>query len=197
MFLYPSEINNENSEACNHYRACAGTKPYNLAADSPEKTGKNDGAFWFQSWVRPSKLTDGAGSTAMFSERCLGSPDGSGPLGDYYRSPPTIEECDRADPDTARRFGSSLEWSGQRWGDGNVFYTRYHGILPPNRVSCNFGSRDDNGQTVVTASSRHPGGVNVLTGDGSVRFVKETIAAKVWRALSTISGRETVSSDSY
>ena len=45
-------------------------------------------------------------------------------------------------------------------------------------------------------SSYHPGGVNLLFGDGSVRFIKETVALNVWRALSTRNGGEVISSDS-
>jgi prepilin-type processing-associated H-X9-DG protein len=46
-------------------------------------------------------------------------------------------------------------------------------------------------------SSRHPGGVNTLMGDGSVRFIKESINLPTWRALGTRSGGEVVSADSY
>jgi prepilin-type processing-associated H-X9-DG protein len=46
-------------------------------------------------------------------------------------------------------------------------------------------------------SSYHPGGVNVLLGDGSVKFVKNNIDRQVWRALGTISGGEVLSADSY
>jgi hypothetical protein len=38
--------------------------------------------------------------------------------------------------------------------------------------------------------------VNVLLGDGSVRFVKTTIAGAAWRALGTVTGGEVVSADS-
>ena len=47
------------------------------------------------------------------------------------------------------------------------------------------------------ARSRHPGGINVLFGDGSVRFVKNTINAATWVAINSINGGEVVSSDSY
>ncbi len=45
--------------------------------------------------------------------------------------------------------------------------------------------------------SRHPGGVDVGLGDGSVRFIKNTIAPTIWIALNTIRGGEVLSSDSY
>jgi prepilin-type N-terminal cleavage/methylation domain-containing protein/prepilin-type processing-associated H-X9-DG protein len=52
--------------------------------------------------------------------------------------------------------------------------------------------------TVTTAArSRHPGGVNVGMGDGSVRFVKDSINLIIWRALSTTQGGEIISSDAY
>ncbi|MGI6419035.1 MAG: H-X9-DG-CTERM domain-containing protein [Thermoguttaceae bacterium] len=44
-----------------------------------------------------------------------------------------------------------------------------------------------------TARSYHPGGVQVGLGDGSVRFVSETIDLFTWQALSTPSGQETIS----
>jgi prepilin-type N-terminal cleavage/methylation domain-containing protein/prepilin-type processing-associated H-X9-DG protein len=49
----------------------------------------------------------------------------------------------------------------------------------------------------VNSRSYHPGGVNALLGDGSVRFVKDSINGAVWRSLGTVAGGEVVSSDSY
>lgn len=59
---------------------------------------------------------------------------------------------------------------------------------------------------VTTASSEHPGGVNVLMGDGSIRFVKETVDSwsgsapqtyGVWQKLATRNGGETIDSAAY
>jgi prepilin-type processing-associated H-X9-DG protein len=47
------------------------------------------------------------------------------------------------------------------------------------------------------ARSRHPGGLNATMCDGSVKFIKNSIALPIWRALSTTQGNEVVSSDSY
>ena len=46
-------------------------------------------------------------------------------------------------------------------------------------------------------SSWHPGGVNLLLGDGSVRFVKDSVDVATWRALGTIRGGEVISADAY
>jgi prepilin-type N-terminal cleavage/methylation domain-containing protein/prepilin-type processing-associated H-X9-DG protein len=45
--------------------------------------------------------------------------------------------------------------------------------------------------------SLHPGGANVLMGDGSVRFVKQSINLLAWQALSSRANGEVISADSY
>jgi prepilin-type processing-associated H-X9-DG protein len=47
------------------------------------------------------------------------------------------------------------------------------------------------------AGSPHPGGFNSGFADGAVRFIKESVAAVVFRALITRAGGEVVSSDAY
>ncbi len=96
-----------------------------------------------------------------------------------------------------------------RWVNGNSFYDGFTTALPPNTkapngnppVDTDFTSEDedDGGPTfsIVTARSFHPGGVNGLFGDGSVRFFKNSINLQAWRALGTINGNEVVSADSF
>jgi prepilin-type processing-associated H-X9-DG protein len=48
-----------------------------------------------------------------------------------------------------------------------------------------------------TSRSRHPGGVNTLQCDGSVRFTKNTINVPTWRALSTTHGAEVIDASSF
>ena len=89
-------------------------------------------------------------------------------------------------------------WSGQgkgRWSDGNAFYTRYHHYLTPQMASCTTGTVDYSGDVAMTATSRHPGGVNVLTADGAVRFVKQSVAPPPWKALATIAGGDVASTE--
>jgi prepilin-type processing-associated H-X9-DG protein len=84
--------------------------------------------------------------------------------------------------------------------NGNVCYNH---VMPPNSATCayiynNAGNLDNHHpQGALTAGSRHPGGVNVLLCDGSVRFVKGTVAANTWWAVGTRAGGEVVNSDSY
>ena len=49
----------------------------------------------------------------------------------------------------------------------------------------------------VPPSSNHPGGVNVLMGDASGRFIKNTVDVQTWRNLGTRNGGEVISADAY
>ncbi len=95
------------------------------------------------------------------------------------------------------------------WSNGNSFYDGFTTALPPNSVALagtpaldsdlTSTDEDDGGPTyaAVTARSYHPGGVDVLLGDGGVRFIKSSIDWQTWRALGTIAGCEVISADSY
>jgi prepilin-type processing-associated H-X9-DG protein len=50
---------------------------------------------------------------------------------------------------------------------------------------------------MISASSSHPGGVNMLFCDGSVRFIKSSVNYQAYYGLATIAGGEVISSDSY
>ncbi len=79
---------------------------------------------------------------------------------------------------------------------------------PPNKMISNVNGIELDYETALivsggptyaalTARSYHPGGVNALLGDGSVRFVKSTVDGNTWRALGTVAGGEVISSDQY
>jgi prepilin-type N-terminal cleavage/methylation domain-containing protein/prepilin-type processing-associated H-X9-DG protein len=199
-FLCPSDfasINDPNLLGNNNYRGAAGSLANNLGLGPPGSGVRNNGMFWYQSAITIAQIRDGASQTAAFSERCLGNPTRPERLGDYYLATLPVTSCGQLQGSSLDRYTSTDEWSGQRWGDGNVFYTRYQHILPPNGLSCNFGNEDYDGLVVATATSRHPNGVNLLLADGSVRFIKETIAPNIWKALGTIGGSEAVDAASY
>ena len=51
--------------------------------------------------------------------------------------------------------------------------------------------------SLLDAGSLHPGGFNVLFADGSVRFIKRSIAVGVFRNLITRAGGEVIDATSY
>jgi prepilin-type processing-associated H-X9-DG protein len=58
-------------------------------------------------------------------------------------------------------------------------------------------SKGSNAGNNEELASFHPGGVNVLFGDGHVAFLKNSVSPLTMRALVTLSGSEVVSSDQY
>lgn len=58
-------------------------------------------------------------------------------------------------------------------------------------------SQSDNGSISLPATSAHPGGVNVLFTDGSVRFIKDSVSRPTWWALGSRGKGEVISADSY
>jgi len=66
---------------------------------------------------------------------------------------------------------------------------------PVLRLPCTGGAGDRRG--FAASRSRHPGGVNVMMGDGSVRFIKDSVNHPTWIALNTIGQGEVLSADSY
>ena len=94
-------------------------------------------------------------------------------------------------------YSSWSNGNGGIWYMGPMVFTRYNHVMPPNTQSCDY-TTTGGGQGIHgahTASSRHSGGVNVLSCDGSVKFIKSTVAQATWWAFGTTSGNEVISSD--
>lgn len=83
---------------------------------------------------------------------------------------------------------------------GEMCCTTYNHVAPPNTKSCaapGFTGTMANMAMQVPPSSLHPGGVNVLFGDGAVRYIKDTINLSTWRAIGSRNGGEVVSASDY
>lgn len=75
----------------------------------------------------------------------------------------------------------------------------YSNDIGPQDFDWSWQDVNDGGPTIaaITARSFHPGGVNVLFGDGSVKFINDSVTLQIWQALSTVNGGETVTQDDY
>jgi prepilin-type processing-associated H-X9-DG protein len=73
--------------------------------------------------------------------------------------------------------------------------------MPPNNLTCDYTSDPDVGWggtfAAVTATSNHPGGVNICFADGSVKFMKNTVGLQPWWAIGSRNLGEVVSADQY
>ena len=82
---------------------------------------------------------------------------------------------------------------GRAWISG---WTRtgptYMHLKPPNTNNCHFTLNDDSGDVVITPSSHHPGGVNLVMADGHVRFIQDSIDLQIWWAMGTRNGDDLV-----
>ncbi len=186
-----------------------------------DSTGGN-GAFTIGQGLPTSVFTDGLSNTAVFAERLKGTgadlTSQLPSLADNVTAPNRI--MDRL-PDIDALFQDCLRgrridgfnFNGQGrflpnsdFSDGWPFAwyigAMYNHVAPPNwkGMDCGIYSAimDTPGEHgIVSARSLHPGGVNALFGDGSVKFVKDSIDLGVWRGLGTRAGGEIISADSY
>jgi prepilin-type N-terminal cleavage/methylation domain-containing protein/prepilin-type processing-associated H-X9-DG protein len=162
-----------------------------------------------------NSFTDGTSNTAVFSEWVKGPAALPSPkinLGMVYYSGVTTasfttdlqfaQACQAMVPSATNTAGNtagaqSWGWKGEWWAYGGTMIYSHTNL--PNRFACDYDDQREDSQaksTLVNASSNHPGGVNVLFMDGSVRFIKSSVGIQPWYAIATPDGGEVVSSDS-
>jgi prepilin-type N-terminal cleavage/methylation domain-containing protein/prepilin-type processing-associated H-X9-DG protein len=84
-------------------------------------------------------------------------------------------------------------WTLQDTGRGGPYYH----VMTPNKPACSVSQSFGTVDSFIGASSMHPGGVNVVMMDGSVRFLKDSVNLATWLALGSRAGGEVVSGDAY
>jgi prepilin-type N-terminal cleavage/methylation domain-containing protein/prepilin-type processing-associated H-X9-DG protein len=188
------------------YRANEGTSVAMwYGADDTANVNNNivippNGLFFSSQAINLATITDGTSNTAAFSEHLIGDFSNTvvTELSDTFR-PGTYP----ANADQAVQFCQNFDfrnvalqgWSdvGAPWTFGYHSTTSYWHISGPNTRSCMFPPA----RISTTATSRHPGGVNLTMADGSVRFVKNSVNIGSWRAIGTRNGGEVISADAY
>jgi prepilin-type N-terminal cleavage/methylation domain-containing protein/prepilin-type processing-associated H-X9-DG protein len=168
------------------------------------------GAFAPNRAYTPASITDGLSNTVGMSETKAYQPN-------YWDSlnPSTLGVAPPEVPSAlAPYIGGTFDRNGHtEWVEGDVHEVGFTTTFTPNRLVAAVvnGLAEDidltsmrDGESItlptyaaVTARSYHPGGVNLMMLDGSVRFGRDSIELRTWRSLGTKSGGEVVSADSY
>jgi prepilin-type N-terminal cleavage/methylation domain-containing protein/prepilin-type processing-associated H-X9-DG protein len=152
-----------------------------------------DGLFT-QTNVAFRQITDGLSNTAAISESTLGTGQTSSGNTPRDARREVLEVPGGSDPTPGDCQSAAGVWSGQRgakWLDGHYGNALYNHFYAPNAAQWDCGNGSHN-KGLSTARSFHPGSVNVLLADGSVRSVGNQVALEIWRALSTRDGGEPV-----
>jgi prepilin-type N-terminal cleavage/methylation domain-containing protein/prepilin-type processing-associated H-X9-DG protein len=221
LLICPSEVQ---QQASAHDYGQAGVTSYGVNQGDwfvwgGFKGPQNRNAFGMNRSRRSAEFGDGLSQTLLMAEvktyqaaancRFLPLPSVNDPNripGPYANPFAVAPEYDDGLCMTENQFEFHTEWS-----DGNVHAAGFTTAWPPNKavigrtfyvgmdLDLNGLNEELGGPTfaAINARSHHPGGVNALLGDGSVRFVKSTIDGMVWRALGTVAGGEVVSADVY
>jgi len=187
---------------------------------------KNAGVFGINQATRLQQFNDGMSNTVMASEgklnqaqwRCNlnGGIAEGGSIGGVTldrNAVVPLPQAIQAGAGLACPTATTKDPGHSRWANGNVYYTGFTFALPPNskimaldaatgrQRDFDLITQDENDgaptYAAATARSYHPGGVNSLLADGSVKFMKDSVNATTWRALGTIAGGEVISADSY
>jgi prepilin-type N-terminal cleavage/methylation domain-containing protein/prepilin-type processing-associated H-X9-DG protein len=160
--------------------------------------------------LSPASFTDGSSATAIFSEWVKGPANlpAKGGLGMVYIGPATsqygtdiqfAQACGAITPqntNTGAIGSQSWGWKGEWWTFGGTQIYSHTNF--PNRNCFDYTDSREEGRamtTLINASSNHPGGVNVLFLDGSVRFVKNTVGPAAWYAIATPDFNDAFTSD--
>jgi prepilin-type N-terminal cleavage/methylation domain-containing protein/prepilin-type processing-associated H-X9-DG protein len=208
----------------NSYGGSVGTTTVGYPEATPNATAaqQSTGIFAYQKNYSIANVTDGTSNTIAFSEFIADDQNGSfsrapgkgtggaGNLKAVYFNDVNTAGVALVQADIAAcnakylSDGGGTEGCGYRWSCGAMGYTMFNTVIPPNgggqikwggcRNNCCPQMRHAD---YVGASSFHSGGVNACMGDGSVRFMKNTIAMSVWWALGTRANNEVIDSSSF
>ncbi len=181
---------------------------------------QSTGLFTLQASYGIEACTDGTSNTIAFAEAAVGnqglrigqklsglqnvtalqpyeSMDASANQGANALA--AVQVCQNA---FSTKSGGSVDVQrGENWAHGALAMTLFNTIATPNAFNDSFthcarigsGARSD----LSNSDSYHPGGVNVTLGDGSVRFIKDSVNRIVWYALGTKGNGEVIGADQF
>ncbi|HEV3415247.1 MAG TPA: DUF1559 domain-containing protein [Pirellulales bacterium] len=157
-----------------HYVLCAGR--HDIWTDPrPDLSGIADGVFFRNSRIRVKDITDGTSHTMFAAEQTPTHSDST-----WVGIIPGAATCPTLRYQAA---GCDVAAPQINYHSGPGLFETPPTIKPPNDVFPGY---------VDETHSDHPGGCNVLLGDGSVRWVSDLINQLVWEAMATRAGGEAV-----
>jgi prepilin-type N-terminal cleavage/methylation domain-containing protein/prepilin-type processing-associated H-X9-DG protein len=138
---------------------------------------KETGVFFLNSTTSAASVKDGLSNTAFVAEIVtVSGEDFRGVL--HYPEGPLYHYNDTPNSATYDEIRQGVCVNVQQAPcDGSLFTTTM------------------NRRLTMTARSVHPGGVNLLLGDGSVHFASDNINLSAWQAIGTPNGNESVQAD--
>jgi prepilin-type N-terminal cleavage/methylation domain-containing protein/prepilin-type processing-associated H-X9-DG protein len=205
----------------NSYDASVGTTTYltNVSASVATLADHpTTGLFAYQQAYRIPSCTDGTTNTIAFCESTVGNSalqakqKNIGLIGvsgipaaallfdastNATQTKAGLAACDTA---WTKGTGTVSALRGLLWAYGDMGHTMFNTVPLPNSVDgwtyCS-NNASAGATTYSEADSYHPGGVNALMADGSVRFIKNSINQTTWWAMGTRAGGEVISADSF
>ncbi len=185
--------------------------PNNMGMEPIITGGRLNGPSWYLGGdsrmgtvLTLAGVTDGTSNTVIVSEWVKGNAGANkpGPGAIYDLAPMTGAATILNQKDVATcQAQNTIKWDykGQFWtSQSTARGGGYWHIMTPNKKGCNTSGTNisylDVG-SLIGPSSNHPGGVNMLFLDGSVKFVKDSIGYQAYYGISTVSGGEVVSAD--
>ncbi|MBX6316549.1 MAG: DUF1559 domain-containing protein [Isosphaeraceae bacterium] len=215
---------NNTSNTNNYYGSVGTTMNWPLintqfsGLNYPSINWPSTGIFTFHQSYGINTIIDGTSNTVAFAEAVVGNQNLQQRqrrigLNSVSALSPYLLQDAQANPTAAiaglqacaqawnTGSGSVDKQRGENWAHGCMAMTLFNTIATPNYYQDDWTHCSSIGSTALAALSNadsyHPGGINVLMADGSVKFIKDAINQRTWWALGTRAGNEVVSSDSY
>ena len=195
LFLCPSDQSYRLRQTFGptNYAACTGS---GINGGTPIDT---DGMFFVNSATSFSSFLDGSSNTVIMSESTLGSTNAADRTVKksykfHFSAPITDAAC------RAATAWNVTDPRGFAWVNGEYRCALYNHYYKPNSKTPDCMSTRLFGSPEVlftpygwrAARSLHMGGVNVLLGDGAMRFISDNVDETTWRAISTRGSGELV-----
>ncbi len=181
------------------------TQPGSNPANNRDAT-QTSGLFCLNTCYGVRDCTDGTSNTIAFAEKVQAS------FGINGRPTPTVQEgmltnvagITSTGPGACIAAATAITankryttWSAVKgkfsafWQDGQPENVAFNTVIAPNSFSCtnDANGNSDSAYSILTASSYHTGGVQVVLADGSVRFISENIdTGNMGAVVSTVNG---------